>query len=34
MYNKLCNLNKMDFFLLIGFICKRDKDHQMSFKKK
>jgi hypothetical protein len=23
----------MDFFFLIGFICKRDKDHQMSFLK-
>jgi len=32
MYNTLGNLNKIDFFSLIGFIWKRDKDHQMSFK--
>ncbi len=30
MYNKLCNKQDHEYFL-IGHICKRDKDHQMSF---
>jgi hypothetical protein len=30
-YNKLCN--KFFFFFLVGHICIKDKDHQMSFKR-